>query len=117
MALAIVAFMPAISSANATGTVDTGANAVSYYYQMTSNGWTFDLPTLWPVELTFRVYPTKGLTTEKVACWNERKMCYVFSDAMRAFKFDGDKFLLGQKLATGKDVVFRNLYKALQAQK
>jgi hypothetical protein len=60
------------------------------------------------------VYPSRGLTTEKVICWNVRKMCYVASEALRAFNFDVDAFQKGQEKVTGKKVNFKALYERLR---
>lgn len=102
----------AILAMTASVSANTGINDATYYNNNKSE-WTLSVGTLGNVLYAWND-PITGFIAEKVACNNERNMCYTAPEAKRAFGFDLAKFERGQIVATAEKPVWMYLNELLK---
>lgn len=91
----------------ASVSANTGINDATYYNNNKSE-WTLSVGTLGNVLYAWND-PITGFIAEKVACNNERNMCYTAPEAKRVFGFNLDAFERGQQQVTGNKTMWKLL--------
>jgi len=85
----------------ATSSLTYASTGSADYYDNNKSEWTLSAGSLGNVLYSWND-AIAGLQVEKVACNNERNMCYTSSTAKRAFGFDLNKFESGMVIATAE---------------
>lgn len=110
--LSIVALIAitGLASANYTGDV-------AQYYNTNKTEYSINVGQLGNITVTSPVYNSDvnyklnvTYNQDKVVCKQSTNMCYSSTDAMRAFWFDVEAYVLGYEKVTGLKTNFVNLY-------
>jgi len=106
--LALVLFLSVgIASAN------TGALSPQAYYNQNKAERSTDVPLYGALEYVDYVTPN-GLRFQKIACNNDRNMCYTAETAYYALGFDIVLFARGKELVEGKKIQWRSIWNAIR---
>jgi len=106
--LALVLFLSVgIASAN------TGELSPQAYYKQNKEERTTEVPFYGALEYVDYIYPN-GLRFQKIACNNERNMCYTAETAYYALGFDIVLFARGKELVEGKKIHWVSIWDAIR---